>query len=120
MVVMTETLQSVRAPDKLLREMLRIGEECIITFPNFGHWRCRMQLTLFGRMPVAKHIPHTWFDTPNIHLCTFRDFENLCRDLGLRIIERRVVDHRNIERPWSALFPNLLGTVAFYRLGRPT
>lgn len=118
MVVMTETLQSVRAPDRLLHEMLRIGEECIVTFPNFGHWRCRAQLALLGRMPVAKHIPHTWFDTPNIHLCTFKDFENLCRDQRLRIIERRVVDHRNMERAWGDFLPNLFGTVAFYRLGR--
>ena len=118
MVVMTETLQSVRTPEPLLREMLRIGEECIITFPNFGHWRCRLQLALLGKMPVAKHLPHSWFNTPNIHLCTFRDFENLCGNLGLRIIERRVVDHRNVERPLGSLWPNLLGKVAFYRLGR--
>ena len=118
MVVMTETLQSVRTPEPLLREMLRIGEECIITFPNFGHWRCRLQLALLGKMPVAKHLPHSWFNTPNIHLCTFRDFENLCGNLGLRIIERRVVDHLNIERPLGSLWPNLLGKVAFYRLGR--
>ena len=118
MVVMTETLQSVRRPDRLLEEMLRIGEECIVTFPNFGHWRCRLQLITSGRMPVAKHIPHNWFDTPNIHLCTFADFEHLCGDLGLRIIQRRVVDHNHRERPWGNLLPNLLGPVAFYRLGR--
>jgi len=118
MVVMTDTLQSVRSPDMLLKEMLRIGEQCIITFPNFGHWRCRMQLAFLGRMPIAKHIPHTWFNTPNIHLCTFRDFENLCADLNFPIIERRVVDHRNIESPLGSLLPNVLGTVAFYRLGR--
>jgi methionine biosynthesis protein MetW len=118
MVVMTETLQSVRAPDMLLREMLRIGEQCIITFPNFGHWRCRLQLAFLGRMPVAKHIPHSWFDTPNIHLCTFRDFENLCAALGFPIIERRVVDHQHVESALGSLLPNLLGPVAFYRLGR--
>jgi methionine biosynthesis protein MetW len=118
MVIMTETLQSVRAPDKLLSEMLRIGHECIITFPNFGHWGCRLQLALRGRMPVAKHIPHAWFNTPNIHMCTFRDFEQLCSDLNFPIIERRVVDHRNLERPLGSVFPNLLGSVAFYRLGR--
>lgn len=118
MVVMTETLQSVRTPEPLLREMLRIGEECIITFPNFGHWRCRLQLALFGKMPIAKHLPHAWYDTPNIHLCTFKDFENLCANLGLRIIERRVVDHRSVERPLGSLLPNLLGRVAFYRIGR--
>ena len=118
MVVMTETLQSVRAPDSLLREMLRIGEECIITFPNFGHWRCRLQLAFLGRMPVAKHIPHSWFNTPNIHLCTFRDFENLCADLRFPIIERRVVDHQHLQSALGSLLPNLLGPVAFYRLGR--
>ncbi len=118
MVVMTETLQSVREPDRLLSEMLRVGHECIITFPNFGHWRCRLQLAFLGRMPIAKHVPHTWFNTPNIHLCTFRDFENLCRDLQFPIIERRVVDHRSVESPLGSMLPNLLGPVAFYRLGR--
>ena len=118
MVVMTETLQSVRAPDHMLTEMLRIGEECIVTFPNFGHWRCRLQLLTSGRMPVARHIPHNWFDTPNIHLCTFADFENLCSDLRLRIIQRRVVNHNHVELPWGSMLPNLLGPVAFYRLGR--
>ena len=118
MVVMTETLQSVRRPDHLLGEMLRIGQECIVTFPNLGYWRCRLQLMLSGRMPVAKHIPHSWYDTPNIHLCTFADFEALCGQLGLQIIQRRVVDHSSAELPWGSLFPNLLGPVAFYRLGR--
>ena len=118
MVVMTETLQSVKAPDKLLSEMLRIGEECIITFPNFGHWRCRLQLMFLGRMPVAKHIPHAWFNTPNIHMCTFRDFEKLCADLNFPIIERRVVNHRNVESTVGELLPNFMGPVAFYRLGR--
>ncbi len=116
MVVMTETLQAVAAPDRLLDEMLRIGEECIVTFPNFGHWRCRMQLASRGRMPVARHIPHSWFDTPNIHLCTFRDFEELVTSKGLPIIERFVVDASYEKRVrW---IPNLFGTIAFYRLGR--
>ena len=116
MVVMTETLQAVAAPERLLDEMLRIGEECIVTFPNFGHWRCRMQLASRGRMPVARHIPHSWYDTPNIHLCTFRDFEELVTGKGLPIIERFVVDASYERRVrWV---PNLFGTIAFYRLGR--
>jgi len=119
MVVMTETLQSVREPDRMLDEMLRIGRECIVTFPNFGHWRCRAQLLLRGRMPVARHIPHTWFNTPNIHLCTFNDFEQLCRDKSLPIIERFVVDTGHHNRPIINRFPNFFGTYAFYRLGRP-
>lgn len=118
MVVMTETLQAVGAPSRLLDEMLRIGQECIVTFPNFGHWRCRLQLLLRGRMPVASHLPHTWYATPNIHLCTFRDFESLVRSKGLPIIQRFVVDARHAVQPHSSLFPNLFGTTAFYRLGR--
>ena len=119
MVVMTETLQSVRAPERMLDEMLRIGQECIVTFPNLGHWRCRWHLSWRGRMPVASHLPHSWYDTPNIHLCTFDDFERLCQDKRLEIIERFVVDHRHVNRPLINRFPNFFGTYAFYRLGRP-
>lgn len=119
MVVMTETLQSVKAPVGLLDEMLRIGHQCIVTFPNFGHWRCRAYLAMNGRMPISRHLPHTWYDTPNIHLCTFLDFEQLCRDRGFDIIERFVVDAGHANRPLMNRFPNFFGTFAFYRLGRP-
>ena len=117
MVVMTETLQSVKYPHRLLEDMLRIGQECIVTFPNFGHWRCRLELSLLGRMPRNRHLPYTWFDTPNIRLCTFRDFEQLCHDNDLRIIERFVA--AGDRGSWLInRFPNWLGTIAFYRLGR--
>lgn len=118
MVVMTETLQSVREPRTMLREMLRIGRECVVTFPNFGHWRCRLQLSLRGRMPVARHLPNTWYDTPNIHLCTFNDFEHLCRVEGFAIIQRFVVDASHSDGFLINQFPNFFGTYAFYRLGR--
>ena len=118
MVVMTETLQAVTAPSRLLDELLRIGAECVVTFPNFGYWRCRLQLATKGRMPVARHLPHDWFDTPNIHLCTFRDFELLVTEKGLPIVERFVVNgERKLPAPLNR-FPNLFGTTAFYRLGR--
>lgn len=118
MVVMTETLQAVRAPNQLLEEMLRIGGECIVTFPNFGHWVCRLWLATRGRMPMAKHLPHNWYDTPNIHLCTFADFERLCLDMGIRVIERFAVDRGYRSGNLINRFPNLFGTTAFYRLGR--
>ncbi|MYA17451.1 MAG: methionine biosynthesis protein MetW [Gammaproteobacteria bacterium] len=118
MVVMTETLQAVASPSDLIDEMLRIGEQCIVTFPNFGHWRCRLQLATLGRMPVAMHLPHEWYDTPNIHLCTFHDFERLVADKRLPIIERHVCDGGyRIHRCMGPL-RNLFGTIAFYRLGR--
>jgi methionine biosynthesis protein MetW len=118
MVVMTDTLQHVKAPDRMLDEMLRIGQECIVTFPNFGHWRCRAYLAGKGRMPISTHIPHAWFNTPNIHLCTFNDFEDLCRSKRLPIIERFVVDPDFTNRPLVNRFPNLFGATAYYRLGR--
>ena len=118
MVVMTETLQAVASPSELIDEMLRIGQECVVTFPNFGHWRCRLHLAALGRMPVASHLPHQWYDTPNIHLCTFHDFERLVTAKRLPIIERHVVD--GDYRVQGRLNPlrNLFGTIAFYRLGR--
>ena len=118
MVVMTETLQAVAEPSRLLDELLRIGEECVVTFPNFGHWRCRAQLATKGRMPVARHLPHDWYSTPNIHLCTFRDFELLVNEKGLPIIERFVVNGDHEFQAHINRFPNLFGTTAFYRLGR--
>ena len=82
-VVMTQTIQAVRFPHHLLHEMLRVGREGIVTFPNMGHWACRVQLA-FGRMPVTRHLPNTWYNTPNIHICTISDFEDFCRDGRLR------------------------------------
>ena len=118
MVIMTDTIQAVHQPQLLLREMLRVGRECVVTFPNFGHWRCRLNLAATGRMPVSKHLPHRWYDTPNIHLCTFNDFEALCAELRMAILQRRVVDQRHIEHSLINLAPNLLGSYGFYHLGR--
>lgn len=119
LVVMAETLQAVRRPDTLLKDMLRVGEQCIVTFPNFGHWRCRTHLVSHGTMPIAKHLPHRWFDTPNIHLCTFADFERLCRAMQLAIVERFVADSDYRPRRLMNRLPNLFGAIAYYRLGRP-
>jgi len=119
-VVMTETLQAMRYPHLVLREMLRVGREIIVTFPNFGHWRCRLQIAL-GRMPVTEHLPNTWYNTPNIHMCTLRDFEALCAGEGIDILERRTVDTHHRETLGSRLLPNLLAEVALYRCrARPT
>lgn len=117
-VIMTETLQSVQRPDLLLDEMLRIGKQCIITYPNFGHWRLRWYLALVGKMPKTRYLPHSWYDTPNIHLCTFADFENLCREKNLNIKQRFVSDRKYENRSLINQFPNLFGTYAFYCIGR--
>ena len=77
-VVLSQTLQATRNPKLVLDELLRIGERAIVSFPNFGHWRVRFSLLFKGRMPVTKDLPYSWYDTPNIHFCTIRDFVNLC------------------------------------------
>jgi len=117
-VILSLTLQAVKYPDRLLREMLRVGTEGIVTFPNFGHWRARWQLGLLGRMPVSPALPHEWYNTPNIHLCTLRDFETLCRNEGIEVLESQVVDHAHRQRLGLRLFPNMLGEIALYRFRR--
>lgn len=115
-VVMTQTLQAIHHPGNLLKEMMRIGNEGIVTFPNIGHWKCRLQLALGGHMPITRTLPYNWHDTPNIHLCTIKDFESLCKRLGIQILQRTAVDHRHRSSLGMRLLPNLLGEVAIYRL----
>lgn len=117
-VIMSLTLQAMNFPDQLLEEMLRVGKQGIITFPNFGHWRNRMQLLMGGKMPVTKTLPDTWYNTPNIHLCTVNDFEALCEQKGIRILQRTVVDHQHRQAALLKLAPNLLGETAIYRFER--
>ncbi len=117
-VVMTQALQAVHYPDRILEDMLRIGREAILTFPNFGHWRCRLYLGTKGRMPVSEFMPYTWYNTPNIHFCTFKDFEQLCLERSVRILDRLVVDQTHRSSALSAMWPNLLGEVAIYRVTR--
>ena len=118
LVLMTQALQAVHRPDAVLREMARVGREAIVTFPNFGHWRVRARLAFGGRMPLSDALPHAWYDTPNIHLCTVRDFEGLTAELGLRVCERVMVNSRHRTSALRQLFPNLLGEIAVYRLRR--
>ena len=117
-VVMAHALQAVHFPDRVLEEMLRIGQQCIVTFPNFGHWRCRLYLGTRGRMPVSKVMPYTGYDTPNIHFCTVRDFEALCRERGIRILERDMVGNTEREPLLANVCPNLFATTAIYLITR--
>lgn len=116
-VVMSETLQAIRFPHRILHEMLRVGREGIVTFPNFGFWKCRVQIGT-GRMPVTEHLPHSWYDTPNIHMCTIRDFEALCLRDGISIVERRTVDADHRETFGARWLPNLFAEIALYRCRR--
>jgi methionine biosynthesis protein MetW len=84
-VILGQTLQAMREPKTVLSQMLRIGERAIVSLPNFGHWRLRLKLLFSGRMPVSSALPHSWYDTPNVHLCTIHDFVALCEELGVTI-----------------------------------
>ncbi len=111
-VILSETLQAIHRQEPLLKEMLRVGREAIVSFPNFGYWRARIQIALAGHMPVSKELPYQWYDTPNVHHCTLVDFEALCAKLGFRVLERVVLTGG---KPVSAM-PNLLGALALYRV----
>mgnify|MGYP001112186450 CR=1 FL=1 len=117
-VVMTQTIQAVHYPSRMLSEMLRVGRQGIVTFPNFGHWSSRVQLALGGRMPKSRALPNEWHDTPNIHLCTLKDFEALCHHLDIDILQRNVVDTAHRSNLGMKLLPNLLGEIALYRFRR--
>ncbi len=114
-VIMTQALQAMRFPHLVLDEMLRVGQECIVTFPNFGHWKARWHLALNGRMPVSDLLPYEWYDTPNIHFCTFNDFEVLCREKNIHILNRQVVAEGHLS-VLKDLRPNLFGETALYHL----
>jgi methionine biosynthesis protein MetW len=115
-VIMTQSLQQTTNPDKIINEMLRIGQRAIVTFPNFGHWSARLYLSLRGMMPMSKTLPLRWYNTPNIHLCTFKDFEILCQEQNINILKRTVVDHDHVETWKIKLWPNMLGAIAIYHI----
>lgn len=119
-VILSQTLQATHHPRKVLVNMLRIGRRAIVSFPNFGHWRVRMSLLFKGRMPLTPTLAHSWYDTPNIHLCTIRDFVELVDDIGARIERGVALDHSGapirVNAPWWVW--NLLGAQAVFLLER--
>lgn len=111
-VVLSRTLQTVRHTEGVLREMLRVGREAVVSFPNFAYWKNRMAV-MDGHMPVSEDLPYEWFNTPNLRFFTLPDFEDLCAHIGITIRERQVLDEK------GALVteePNFLGSLAVYRL----
>lgn len=116
-VLMTQALQTLHFPHLVLDEMLRVGKECIVTFPNFGHWKARYHLATRGRMPVSDLLPYEWYNTPNIHFCTFKDFEVLCRERNIKVIHRQVVNEQSGQL-LKDLMPNLFGETAIYHLSK--
>ena len=110
-VILSKTIQSMHNTEEILDEMLRVGKQVIVTFPNFGYWRDRIQ-SIQGVMPKSKELPYSWFNTPNVHLCTIKDFDDLCKLNKYKIVNRLVLtDNKSVR-----FFPNLLGALALYNL----
>jgi methionine biosynthesis protein MetW len=120
-VVLSQTLQATRNPRRVLDNLVRIGRHAVVSFPNFGHWRIRLHLLCYGRMPTTPLLPHQWYETPNIHLCTIHDFVALCADMGI-IIERSVTLDW-VGRPYrldpGGSLANLLAEQGLFLLSRP-
>ena len=118
--ILSQTIQATHRPLEVLDQLLRIGRRAIVSFPNFGHWRIRTQIMFQGRMPVTQNLSHAWYDTPNIHFCTIKDFVSLCHELGAKV-ERSVALNAH-GRPLGLNIPyfmqNLIGEQAIFLLSR--
>ncbi|EPY01783.1 methionine biosynthesis protein MetW [Magnetospirillum fulvum] len=119
-VILSQTLQATHEPRKVLENMLRIGRRAIVSFPNFGHWRVRAHLLFRGTMPVTDTLVYQWYDTPNIHFCTIRDFLDLCRELNVRVDKSIALDRdgRVLPLPRAAGITNLFADQALFVLSR--
>ena len=117
-VILSQTIQVLKNPNTALEEITRIGKTCIVTIPNFGHWRSRLSLLLNGRMPVTSPLPESWHATPNIHLCTLKDFEMLCSELLITIEERVTVNSNNESKWYLDIWPNLFSASAIYKISK--
>ncbi len=119
-VLLSQTLQATMAPKQVLENMLRIGKRAIVSFPNFAHWRCRVGLALQGRMPVNESLPDQWYDTPNIHFCTIKDFILLCDEMNITIERSISLDSTGRARGIGSgmFFANLMGEQAVFLLHR--
>ena len=116
--ILSKTLQATRDTRGVLENLVRIGHRAIVSVPNFGHWRARVDLALRGRMPVNRHMPYEWWDTPNIHFCTIHDFAALCDVIGARVVERHILRADGRPIPTASAFANVVGQQAIFVLER--
>ena len=116
LVLMSQSIQALKRPDLALSEIIRIGKECIVSIPNFANLKCRLQLLITGKMPVSSALPHSWYSTPNLHLCSLKDFETLCSDSNIAISEKKLIKASGESTFVSNLYPNLFAEIAVYKL----
>ena len=118
-VILSQTLQQVYEPDTMIRSMLRIGKKGIVSFPNFSHWRCRLQLLSSGYAPVTRQLPYEWYNTPNIRVITIKDFRKFIHEVGFNILKEVAIDTHAEDRYGKAIkvFPNLRATYGIFLIG---
>ena len=118
-VILSQTLQQVYAPDDLIRSMLRIGKRGIVSFPNFSHWRVRLQLLTTGHAPVTRQLPYQWYDTPNIRVITLKDFRRFAREVGYRILKEVAIETQTPNRQGNIIraFPDIRATYGIFLIG---
>jgi|TARA_B100001142_G_scaffold25354_1_gene23069 methionine biosynthesis protein MetW len=118
-VILSQTLQAFYKPDKVLKELLRIGKSVIVSIPNFGYWKVRTSLLFFGKMPITKTIPNTWFNTPNLHMCTIKDLFNYCEDQNIEIKKVIGVNENNISliKKSNLEMKNLFSKLGIFLIG---
>ncbi len=119
-VILSQTIQATQHPKQVLEQMLRIGKHAIVSIPNFGHWRIRVHIGVLGRMPVTENLPHAWYDTPNIHFCTIKDFVALCDAVDAKVEEKIAVNAqgRKVNLGNNLTFANLFAEQAVFLLRR--
>ena len=114
--VLSQTLQQVQRPKQLLKEMLRVASRGLVVIPNFGHWRVRFEVLLRGRTPITDALPYEWHETPNVHFMSMRDFHELMKSIGLRVVKQRpIIRGRAVDKAWAS---NLRADSDFYLLER--
>jgi len=119
-VILSQTLQAFLSPEKVISELLRVGKRAIVTIPNFGHWKVRLELLLKGTMPVTKNLPHAWYNTPNLHMCTIKDFFNFCEKRNIEIFKSLALNNETITNinKSNLKYKNLVSDLGIFLINR--
>ena len=117
-VILSQTLQAFMSPEKVIKDLLRVGKKVIVTIPNFGHWKVRLDLLFKGEMPITKNLPYEWYNTPNLHMCTIQDFYNFCNNKGINIFKTISLNGQKTSKitPSNLKYKNLICELGIFLL----
>ena len=117
-VILSQTLQAFMSPENVIKDLLRVGKKVIVTIPNFGHWKIRVDLLFKGEMPITKNLPYEWYNTPNLHMCTIQDFYNFCNNKGISIFKTISLNGKKTSKITSSnlKFKNLISELGIFLL----